>query len=221
MKEYTVEIEGVRLRLCAADTLFSPDGLDEGTRQMLCAVEWFPGAAVLDLGCGTGCIGLTLALESPCTVTLADLSEQALALARRNAERLCAKAEFLRLDMLAPPPEGWQWELIVSNPPYLTGADMLALEPALRFEPAMALFGGEDGLAFYRALAGLWVPALAPGGMLLVEHGMGQGAAVAALFSQAGLQDVRRMYDREGRDRMVAGVRVRRGGGRSETGAEI
>ena len=172
-------------------------------------------------GSGTGCIGLTLALESPCTVTLADLSEQALALARRNAERLCAKAEFLRLDMLAPPPEGWQWELIVSNPPYLTGADMLALEPAVRFEPAMALFGGEDGLAFYRALAGLWVPALAPGGMLLVEHGMGQGAAVAALFSQAGLQDVRRMYDREGRDRMVAGGRARRGGGRSETGAEI
>lgn len=98
---------------------------------------------------------------------------------------------------------------------------MLVLEPALRFEPAMALFGGEDGLDFYRALTGLWVPALVPGGMLLVEHGMGQGAAVAALFSQAGLQDVRRMYDREGRDRMVAGVRARRGGGRSETGAEI
>ena len=118
---------------------------------------------MLDLGCGTGCIGLTLALEAPCTVTLADLSEQALALARRNAERLCAKAEFLRLDMLAPPPEGRQWELIVSNPPYLTGADMLVLEPALRFEPAMALFGGEDGLDFYRALTGLWVPALVPG----------------------------------------------------------
>ena len=135
---------------------------------------------------------------------------QALALARRNAERLCAKAEFLRLDMLAPPPEGRQWELIVSNPPYLTGADMLVLEPALRFEPAMALFGGEDGLDFYRALTGLWVPALVPGGMLLVEHGMGQGAAVAGLFSQAGLQDVRMLYDCEGRDRMVTGVRVRR-----------
>ena len=210
-----------RTFFCSEQALIPRPETELLVEQALPVLRSRPGARVLDLGCGTGCIGLTLALESPCTVTLADLSEQALALARRNAERLCAKAEFLRLDMLAPPPEGWQWELIVSNPPYLTGADMLALEPAVRFEPAMALFGGEDGLAFYRALAGLWVPALAPGGMLLVEHGMGQGAAVAALFSQAGLQDVRRMYDREGRDRMVAGVRARRGGGHSETGAEI
>ena len=63
MKEYTVEIEGVRLHLCAADTLFSPDGLDEGTRQMLRAVEWFPGAAVLDLGCGNGVVGIYAALR--------------------------------------------------------------------------------------------------------------------------------------------------------------
>lgn len=199
-----------RTFFCSEQALIPRPETELLVEQALPALRRRPGARVLDLGCGTGCIGLTLALEAPCTVTLADLSEQVLALARRNAERLCAKAEFLRLDMLAPPPEGRQWELIVSNPPYLTGADMLVLEPALRFEPAMALFGGEDGLDFYRALTGLWVPALVPGGMLLVEHGMGQGAAVAGLFSQAGLEDVRMLYDCEGRDRMVTGVRVRR-----------
>ena len=101
-----------RTFFCSEQALIPRPETELLVEQALPVLRSRPGARVLDLGCGTGCIGLTLALESPCTVTLADLSEQALALARRNAERLCAKAEFLRLDMLAPPPEWWQWELI-------------------------------------------------------------------------------------------------------------
>ena len=172
------------------------------------AVGWLgekSRARALDLGCGTGCIGLALARETGCAVTLADLSEEAVALARRNAAALGVEAEFLTLDMLQPPPAERQWELIVSNPPYLTRDDMANLQREVRLEPAMALYGGQDGLDFYRALAEHWIGALCPGGLLLVEHGVGQGQAVATLFEKAGLVQVRTLCDYEGRDRMTMG----------------
>ena len=169
-------------------------------------------ARVLDLGCGTGCIGLALAKKTGCAVTLADLSKEALALARRNAKALAVKAEFLELDILQPAPVERQWELIVSNPPYLTGEDMAALQREVRFEPKMALYGGEDGLVFYRALAQLWSASLCPGGLLLVEHGEKQGQAVANLFARAGLGQVCTLRDYEGRDRMTMGVKERERG---------
>ncbi|MBQ2697389.1 MAG: peptide chain release factor N(5)-glutamine methyltransferase, partial [Clostridia bacterium] len=164
-----------------------------------------PGAAVLDLGCGSGCIGLTLALEADCRVTLADLSEQALARTRANAAALGADVEVVRRDLLQGPEEGERWALIVSNPPYLTAEEMACLQKELTYEPPMALDGGADGLLFYRALVEQWTAALAPGGMLLCEHGDRQGEAVAARFRAAGLRDVTTFFDLEGRPRGCCG----------------
>ena len=82
---------------------------------------------------------------------------------------------------------------------------MANLQREVRLEPAMALYGGQDGLDFYRALAEHWIGALCPGGLLLVEHGVGQGQAVATLFEKAGLVQVRTLCDYEGRDRMTMG----------------
>ena len=125
MKEYTVEIEGVRLHLCAADTLFSPDGLDEGTRQMLRAVEWFPGAAVLDLGCGYGPIGITLARDYPkAQFVLSDVNRRAVALCEENiAKNKIANAKALFSDGCAE--LDGTFDQIVSNPPIRIGKSAL------------------------------------------------------------------------------------------------
>ena len=119
MKEYTVEIEGVRLHLCAADTLFSPDGLDEGTRQMLRAVEWFPGAAVLDLGCGNGVVGIYAALRvGEAGVCLGDVDTAAVACARQNAEANGVGGVCIRQSDGLDAFPGQRFDMILSNPPY-------------------------------------------------------------------------------------------------------
>ena len=100
-------------------------------------------------------------------------------------------------------PEG-QLELIVSNPPYLTAAEMEQLQPEVVQEPAMALDGGEDGLDFYRYIAKAYRPLTKPGGWLVMEFGWQQWEPVKALLEAAGWQDVQRILDAEGRDRGAA-----------------
>ena len=141
---------------------------------------------VLDLGTGSGCIAVTLALECKAAqVTAVDASDAALAVARGNAERLGAAVAFSSGDWYDALPAGATFDLIVSNPPYVADGDPHMQE--LRFEPMRALAGGPDGLACLQAIAagaGQW---LAPRGWLLVEHGFDQAAAVAALFARGGL----------------------------------
>ena len=139
---------------------------------------------ILDLCTGSGCIGLTLAARiKTARVTLADLSPGALKIAKKNTvdQHLTARVSCLTADAMVPASRFLgQFDVLISNPPYVTAAEMAALPRSVRdFEPAMALDGGPDGLDFYRAIAKNFTPAIKPGGYLALEFGMGQEDAVS------------------------------------------
>lgn len=160
------------------------------------------GNRALDLCCGSGCLGITLALEVPqASVDCTDLSADALQLAQENAERLGAKVHFRQGDL-------WQaaegcYNVIVSNPPYIPTADCTTLQQEVMQEPHMALDGGNDGLDFYRRIAAEAPTHLTDNGALLCEIGHGQGEVVAALFREAGLHHVTVWPDLAGLERIV------------------
>ncbi len=163
---------------------------------------------ILDLCTGTGCIGLAVASRVPdARVTLADISKEALAVARRNItrNRLGSRVSCVQADALSAPPAFLgQFDLIVSNPPYITGAEMLELDKSVKdFEPHLALYGGEDGLAFYRSIARHYRSALKPGGFLCFEFGMGQGDDVCAILEENGYIILERTRDYNHRERAV------------------
>ncbi|HET9025176.1 MAG TPA: peptide chain release factor N(5)-glutamine methyltransferase [Burkholderiaceae bacterium] len=141
---------------------------------------------VLDLGTGSGCIAVTLALECPAArVTATDASEGALAVARRNAEGLGAAVTFRSGDWYHALPGDATFDLIVANPPYVAPDDPHL--DALRFEPRQALTDRRDGLACLEAIVQGAGAHMAAAGWLLVEHGYDQAAAVQALFRRAGM----------------------------------
>ncbi|WP_278978662.1 peptide chain release factor N(5)-glutamine methyltransferase [Sutterella wadsworthensis] len=163
---------------------------------------------VLDLGTGSGCIGITLALEIPGTqVTATDASEAALEIARGNAAELAAKVEFREgfwWDALVP---NSQFDLIVSNPPYIRPDDDHLRN--LEYEPLQALTDGINGLECLQAIADGAIAHLTPGGWLLLEHGYDQGAEVRAMLEQAGFAAVRTKKDYGGNDRVTMGRRAK------------
>jgi release factor glutamine methyltransferase len=141
---------------------------------------------VLELGTGSGCIAVTLAVECQAAqVTASDASPAALEVARRNARHLGASIALHAGDWYGAAPGGGPFDLIVSNPPYVAATDPHLA--ALRFEPVLALTDGHDGLSCLRTIIGGAFDRLAPGGWLLVEHGYDQAAAVQALFTLHGL----------------------------------
>lgn len=163
---------------------------------------------ILDLCCGSGCIGLAVASRvKDARVTLADLSKNALAIAKENAalNKLSGRVRCVQADALEPPaPFLGKFDMIVSNPPYITGEEMEQLPHSVRgFEPHMALYGGEDGLDFYRAICGNFSAALKPGGYLCFEFGMGQGDAVCAILQENGYTVLERANDYNQRERAV------------------
>ncbi len=138
------------------------------------------GDRVLDLCCGSGCIGIALAAHTPIDLTSADISEDALALTRENAKRNGIALQTVQSDMFSNV-EG-TFDMIVCNPPYLNEQEMRSLDPSLLFEPHNALDGGKDGLDFYRCIAAQYDSYLRPGGYLLLEIGYTQEKAVCAMF---------------------------------------
>jgi release factor glutamine methyltransferase len=166
-------------------------------------------ARVLDLCTGSGCIGLALAANVPdCRVILADIDRRALAVAKRNAQklRLGARAFALEADALAPPPRQLgEFDLIVSNPPYIPSGELITLDPSVRdYEPCAALDGGEDGLDFYRALFFQWTGILKPEGRLMLECGEGQSRELLAMGRRAGLTDPEVFPDTGGTERALS-----------------
>ncbi len=137
---------------------------------------------VLDLCCGSGCIGIALAVCGNARVTAADISADALEITARNARRNGVSVTTVRSELFDGI-EG-RFDLIVSNPPYLSKEEMDARDASLRFEPALALDGGADGLDFYRRIAADYLRYLKPRGTLLLEIGMTQKKAVSALFER-------------------------------------
>jgi release factor glutamine methyltransferase len=168
-----------------------------------------PGPSVgLDIGTGSGCLAITLALDHPAVRVIAtDVSREALSMARENAQRLGAdRVEFVESPLVPPglPP----LDLIVTNPPYVPVRDRESLSPDVRdFEPALALFSGEDGLDVIRALLPQARAALKPSGALVMEIGAGQADAVSGLIAGAGLQLVAVRPDLQGIPRVVVAVR--------------
>jgi len=142
---------------------------------------------VLDIGTGSGCIAISLKKRLPNpAVTATDISEAALAVAARNAEKLAAEIEFLKGNLFAPV-AGRRFDLIVSNPPYIPEKDISSLEQEVRdYDPRAALDGGSDGLDIYRLLIPESVKYLNPGGWLLVEIGIEQANEVLGLFKRTG-----------------------------------
>ena len=143
-------------------------------------------ATALDFGTGTGCIAIALAAHCPeARIIALDLSPDALALARQNVElnRLTERVQFVHGDGFAPLPPETQFDLIVSNPPYIASAEIETLEPEVRdFDPRLALDGGADGLSFYRRLAREARPFLKPAGKIMLEFGDGQGGDIQNIF---------------------------------------
>lgn len=163
-----------------------------------------PFQSMLDLGTGSGCILISCLMETPGATGLgSDLSDAALRVAARNAERHgLIRVKFTHSDWFRSI-EG-RFDLIVSNPPYIAAAEMMHLAPEVRnWEPKAALTPGGDGLSAYRAIAAGALARLQPGGRLLLEIGPTQGAAVVALLKKHGLTGLRILSDLDGRDRVV------------------
>lgn len=163
---------------------------------------------VLDLCCGSGCIGLAIASRvKDARVTLADISRDALAVAKKNIVRhkMSGRVSCVSADALKPAhPFLGRFDLIVSNPPYITGEEMQQLPRSVdAFEPHLALYGGDDGLDFYRSIAENFRPALKPGGYLCFEFGMGQGDDVCRILEENGYTILERSRDYNERERAV------------------
>lgn len=163
---------------------------------------------VLDICCGSGCIGLAIASRvKDAKVTLADLSREALAVAKENTalNKLSGRVRCVQADALKEPSAFLgKFDMIVSNPPYITAADMEELPPSVKnYEPHMALYGGEDGLDFYRSIAKNYRAALKPGGFMAFEFGEGQGDDVCSILEENGYTILDRTRDYNGRERAV------------------
>jgi release factor glutamine methyltransferase len=165
---------------------------------------------ILDLGVGSGAILLAILAERPAARGLGiDVSEEALAVARDNAARLglADRIALLRGDWsggLA----GSEFDLVVSNPPYIASPVIETLDPEVRdYEPRIALDGGPDGLEAYRQLAPEILRMLRPGGRFLVEIGYDQRAAAESLFRAAGAMEVETLQDLSTHDRVVTGMK--------------
>lgn len=141
-----------------------------------------PGERVLDIGTGSGALAISMALACPMAeITAVDISADALAVARANAEALGARVRFVQSDLLARL-AGERFGMIVSNPPYIPVGELAGLQREVRAEPMLALDGGPDGLDFYRRIVQAMPDHLVPGGCLLLEVGDGQAEDVAALM---------------------------------------
>lgn len=167
-------------------------------------------ARIMDLCCGSGCISCALGHELPAARILAiDISASALEVCRSNValNRLNSKIMCMQADACSSPPMGiGQFDMIVSNPPYIASSEILTLDTSVRdYEPIWALDGGEDGLKFYKAIIKYWKSLLRPGGYLLFEVGEDQAQAVKEMLLAAGFSSAGMRKDTQGIDRVVFG----------------
>ncbi|MBR3503480.1 MAG: peptide chain release factor N(5)-glutamine methyltransferase [Clostridia bacterium] len=181
----SADFMGLRFR-CDPRALIPRPDTETLCERALKALEGRRKPRALDLCCGTGAIGLSVARYRPdARVLLTDVSGEALSLARENALALGVQnASFAQGDLFAAAGDE-RFDLIACNPPYLDAADMASLQSEVRREPALALFGGPDGLDFYRRIAREAKDHLTAGGALLLEVGRGQADAVRAMLGWA------------------------------------
>ena len=163
---------------------------------------------ILDLCTGSGCIGLAIASRvKDAKVTCADISREAIAVAKKNItmQKLTGRVSCVQADALSEPSSFLgKFDMIVSNPPYVTTREMTELPDSVKdYEPHLALHGGQDGLDFYRAISANYRAALKPGGYLCFEFGMGQGDAVCEILQMNGYTILERSRDYHDIERAV------------------
>ena len=159
---------------------------------------------VLDIGTGSGCIAISMAL-SGCRVTAMDISESALDVAKENAVELNAEVAFMQENILQPSPVGQQWNIIVSNPPYICLHEAEDMERnVLDYEPHNALFVPDtDPLIFYRAIASYAMSHLSAGGWLCLEINQAYAREMESLLASFGFRDITILQDQYGKDRIA------------------
>ena len=167
-------------------------------------------ARILDLCCGSGCISCALGHELPASKLVAvDISASALEICRKNISlnRLTTRVLTMQADATFSPPLGiGQFDMLVSNPPYIASDEILTLDNSVRdYEPVWALDGGENGLRFYKSIIKFWKSVLRPGGFLLFEVGEGQAEAVKEMLLAGGFDSAETRQDTLGVDRVVFG----------------
>ena len=166
---------------------------------------------VLDLCAGSGCIGLAVASQAPqARVVLGEYSDAALKICRQNIRRngLTGRVVPMQADAREKPERALgEFQCIVSNPPYIPRADLETLDASVKdYEPHLALDGGEDGLDFYQTISGKWKEALAPGGRLYFEVGIGQADTVLRIMRAQGFGDIQIVKDLHDIPRVVFGT---------------
>jgi len=163
---------------------------------------------ILDLGTGSGAIAVSLAYYLPqALVWASDISQEALEVARENAGRLnvADRITFVCGNLFAPLKKEVRFDLIVSNPPYISEKEYMTLDPEVKKEPCGALCGGKDGLDYYHAIGAAAGERLLAGGRLLMEIGWKQGSAVSKILQENNFGDIRIIKDWGGHDRVIAG----------------
>lgn len=161
---------------------------------------------ILDLAAGTGAVGISLLQLFPkASAVFSDLSSFSLEMIRENLDRyrLSDRAQIVQSDLFQTLPSR-KWDVIVSNPPYLSKKDMERLQPELKYEPAEALYGGEDGLEFYRKISGTAGEYLKAEGRLIIEVGQGQAVQVGRMLEQNGFIICEMVQDSLGIDRVIS-----------------
>jgi len=166
---------------------------------------------LLDLCTGSGCIGLAVAANVPsCRIVMIDSSEQALAVCRQNMLKTNLSRHITAMDadiLIKPPAILGEFDMIVSNPPYIPTNDIKTLDPSVKdYEPVKALDGGEDGLDYFHAITENWRSLLKKGGHMAFECGEGQSAAVRYILKQNGFGDIKTYKDTLGIERVIIGM---------------
>lgn len=182
----------------------------------ICRREHLTAPKIADLCSGSGCIAVALKKELPqAEVWAVELSDKALGYLRQNTElNGCGDIHIIKGNVLdhGTARAVMGLDILVSNPPYLTSQDMSELQTEVRHEPATALFGGEDGLGFYRAMTELWKTSIKDGGYIAYEYGMGQHDAVKTILEKNGFTDVELRKDGGGIIRTAAAKNIIRSG---------
>ena len=169
-------------------------------------IPFAEGKKVLDICCGSGCIGISISKNAPCDLTMIDISEKALAVTKQNCSLHNVEAKLIKADILNDEIEG-EFDIVVSNPPYIESDVVLNLDKNVRdFEPHLALDGGADGLVFYPIICEKAKKILKKDGILAFEIGYNQGVAVSEIMKNAGFKNVRVIKDLAENDRVVTGI---------------
>lgn len=166
---------------------------------------------ILDLCSGSGCVAIALDKHLKGDITAVEISDRALYYLEKNAVLNSSSINIVKGDVTDKTLPGHfrNLDMIVCNPPYLTSEDMKALQKEVAFEPESALFGGSDGLDFYRSICALWHDSLRDLGIIAFEAGLGQERELALILENSGFKDIEFREDLTGRVRVTSGRKYR------------